>query len=36
MQPGVASGPNPPAGNYQVFARVGTKLSEPVKLVVTG
>ncbi|SCF31070.1 hypothetical protein GA0070216_109111 [Micromonospora matsumotoense] len=33
---GVASGPNPPAGNYQVFARVGTKLSEPVKLVVTG
>ncbi|MEU8375519.1 hypothetical protein AB0C22_20650 [Micromonospora sp. NPDC048894] len=33
---GVASGPNPPAGTYQVFARVGTKLSEPVKLVVTG
>ncbi|MFI9642820.1 hypothetical protein ACIG87_22625 [Micromonospora sp. NPDC051925] len=33
---GVASGPNPPAGNYQVFARVGTKLSDPVKLVVTG
>ncbi|WP_422754331.1 hypothetical protein [Micromonospora sp. WMMD708] len=33
---GVAAGPNPPAGNYQVFARVGTKLSEPVKLVVTG
>ncbi|MEV6798689.1 hypothetical protein AB0M91_10125 [Micromonospora rifamycinica] len=33
---GVASGPQPPAGNYQVFARVGTKLSEPVKLVVVG
>ncbi|MFJ6196042.1 hypothetical protein [Micromonospora sp. NPDC092111] len=33
---GVASGPNPAAGNYQVLARVGTKLSEPVKLVITG
>ncbi|MEU4771515.1 hypothetical protein [Micromonospora sp. NPDC023644] len=33
---GVAAGPNPPAGTYQVFARVGTKLSEPVKLTVTG
>ncbi|MGW4502041.1 hypothetical protein ACWENR_25950 [Micromonospora sp. NPDC004336] len=32
---GVAAGPNPPAGSYQVFARVGTKLSEPVKLTVT-
>ncbi|MCX4389100.1 hypothetical protein OG777_19510 [Micromonospora peucetia] len=33
---GVAAGPNPQAGTYQVFARVGTKLSEPVKLIVTG
>jgi len=33
---GVAAGPNPPAGTYQVFARVGTKHSEPVKLTVTG
>ncbi|MEH1055795.1 hypothetical protein V6U89_11360 [Micromonospora sp. CPCC 206171] len=33
---GVAAGPTPPAGTYQVFARVGTKLSEPVKLVITG
>ncbi|MEH1099735.1 hypothetical protein [Micromonospora sp. CPCC 205561] len=33
---GVAAGPNPPPGTYQVFARVGTKLSEPVKLTVTG
>ncbi|MEU7996593.1 hypothetical protein AB0B83_14830 [Micromonospora sp. NPDC049060] len=33
---GVAAGPNPPAGTYQVYARVGTKLSEPVKLTVTG
>lgn len=32
---GVAAGPHPPAGTYQVFARVGTKLSEPVKLTVT-
>ncbi|MEV0805593.1 hypothetical protein [Micromonospora sp. NPDC050200] len=33
---GVAAGPTPPAGTYQVFARVGTKHSEPVKLVITG
>ncbi|PZF86189.1 hypothetical protein [Micromonospora deserti] len=33
---GVAAGPHPPAGTYQVFARVGTKLSEPVKLTITG
>ncbi|MEU5789238.1 hypothetical protein ABZ754_16105 [Micromonospora purpureochromogenes] len=33
---GVAAGPTPSAGTYQVFARVGTKLSEPVKLVITG
>ncbi|MEH0841352.1 hypothetical protein V6U81_03020 [Micromonospora sp. CPCC 205711] len=33
---GVAAGPNPPAGTYQVFARVGTKLSEPVALIITG
>jgi len=33
---GVAAGPNPPAGTYQVFARVGTKLSEPVRLTITG
>ncbi|RKN38843.1 hypothetical protein [Micromonospora endolithica] len=33
---GVAAGPNPPAGTYQVFARVGTKLSEPARLTVTG
>ncbi|MCM0675495.1 hypothetical protein NCC78_12455 [Micromonospora phytophila] len=33
---GLADGPNPPAGTYQVFARVGTKLSEPVKLTITG
>lgn len=32
---GVAAGPNPPAGTYQVFARVGTKLSAPVRLTVT-
>ncbi|MGK5442859.1 hypothetical protein ACSNN7_13735 [Micromonospora sp. URMC 105] len=32
---GVAAGPLPPAGTYQVIARVGTKLSEPVKLVIT-
>ncbi|MEU6078026.1 hypothetical protein [Micromonospora sp. NPDC047074] len=33
---GVAAGPHPPAGTYQLFARVGTKHSEPVKLTVTG
>ncbi|TDB70318.1 hypothetical protein [Micromonospora sp. KC723] len=31
---GVAAGPTPPPGAYQVFARVGTKLSEPVKLTI--
>ena len=33
---GVAAGPNPPPGTYQVFARVGTELSEPVKITITG
>ncbi|MET8909301.1 hypothetical protein [Micromonospora sp. NPDC004551] len=33
---GVAAGPYAPIGTYQVFARVGTKLSEPVKLTITG
>ncbi|MFC5925345.1 hypothetical protein [Micromonospora vulcania] len=33
---GLAAGPFPAAGTYQVFARVGTKLSEPVKLTITG
>lgn len=32
---GVASGPNAPAGGYQFFGRLGTKLSEPVKLTIT-
>ncbi|WP_341717932.1 hypothetical protein QQG74_29665 [Micromonospora sp. FIMYZ51] len=32
---GVANGPTPPAGTYEVFARVGTKRSQPVKLVLT-
>ncbi|MEU1585916.1 hypothetical protein [Micromonospora sp. NPDC005710] len=32
----LAGGPFPPIGSYQVFARVGTKLSEAVKLTVTG
>ncbi|MEU1749523.1 hypothetical protein [Micromonospora arida] len=32
----LAGGPFPPVGSYQVFARVGTKLSDPVKLTVTG
>ncbi|GAA0378443.1 hypothetical protein GCM10009541_21180 [Micromonospora gifhornensis] len=32
---GLASGETPPAGTYEVFARVGTKLSQPVKLVLT-
>ncbi|TDB70049.1 hypothetical protein [Micromonospora sp. KC721] len=31
---GVAAGPTPSPGAYQVFARVGTKLSEPVKLTI--
>ncbi|MFI6332320.1 hypothetical protein ACIBBG_28920 [Micromonospora chersina] len=33
---GLAAGPYAPIGTYQVFARVGTKLSEPVKLTITG
>ncbi|MEW2327646.1 hypothetical protein AB0880_07480 [Micromonospora chersina] len=33
---GLANGPYAPIGTYQVFARVGTKLSEPVKLTITG
>ncbi|MER7459704.1 hypothetical protein [Micromonospora sp. NPDC126480] len=33
---GVAAGPVPPAGTYQVLARVGTKLSAPVRLTITG
>ncbi|MFF0468924.1 hypothetical protein ACFYPX_16020 [Micromonospora zamorensis] len=32
----LAGGPFPPLGSYQVFARVGTKLSSPVKLTITG
>lgn len=32
----LAAGPFPPLGSYQVFARVGTKLSAPVKLTITG
>lgn len=30
----VASGPNAAAGTYQLFGRLGTKLSEPVKLTI--
>ncbi|MBM0275639.1 hypothetical protein [Micromonospora tarensis] len=33
---GLAAGPFPPLGTYQVLARVGTKLSAPVKLTITG
>ncbi|MFG2163464.1 hypothetical protein [Micromonospora chersina] len=33
---GLAAGPYAPIGTYQVFARVGTKLGEPVKLTITG
>ncbi|WFE37183.1 hypothetical protein [Micromonospora sp. WMMD998] len=33
---GLAAGPYAPIGTYQVFARVGTKISEPVKLTITG
>ncbi|SIN24810.1 hypothetical protein [Micromonospora cremea] len=33
---GLAAGPFPPVGTYQVFARVGTKLSAPVKITITG
>ncbi len=32
---GVANGPVAQAGRYEVFARVGTKLSQPAKLVVS-
>jgi hypothetical protein len=31
---GVPAGPVPPAGEYQVLARLGTKLSDPIKLIV--
>lgn len=33
---GQAAGPVPAAGEYQVFGRLGTKVSEPVKLVLNG
>ncbi|MGY0005178.1 hypothetical protein [Micromonospora sp. I033] len=33
---GVANGQFAPIGTYQVFARVGSKLGEPVKLTITG
>lgn len=33
---GVAAGDPPAAGEYQLFGRLGTKLSEPVKLTITG
>ncbi|MEV6811449.1 hypothetical protein [Micromonospora sp. NPDC051296] len=33
---GLAAGPTPQAGTYEVFARVGSRLSQPVKLVLTG
>ncbi|SCL14622.1 hypothetical protein GA0070624_0478 [Micromonospora rhizosphaerae] len=33
---GLAAGPYAPIGSYEVFARVGTKLSEPEKLTITG
>jgi hypothetical protein len=32
---GVASGPTPNAGDYQVFGRLGAKRSDPVKLTIT-
>ncbi len=32
---GLANGPTAAAGTYEVFARVGTKLSQPAKLVLT-
>jgi hypothetical protein len=32
---GLANGPYPNAGEYQVFGRLGTKLSDPVKLTIT-
>lgn len=33
---GQASGPVPAAGEYQLFGRLGSQLSQPVKLVLTG
>lgn len=33
---GVASGPVPPAGSYLLFARLGTKLSEPAPVAISG
>ncbi|MEH1016472.1 hypothetical protein V6U90_25620 [Micromonospora sp. CPCC 206060] len=33
---GVAAGPFPNVGDYQVFGRLGTKISEPVKFSITG
>ncbi|MFG3557907.1 hypothetical protein ACGGAQ_26360 [Micromonospora sp. NPDC047557] len=33
---GLAAGPFAPAGAYQVFSRVGTKYSAPVKITITG
>jgi hypothetical protein len=33
---GLASGPYPDPGEYQLFGRLGTKLSEPVKVTITG
>ncbi|PZG17605.1 hypothetical protein C1I95_15120 [Micromonospora craterilacus] len=33
---GLADGPTPQAGRYEVFARVGSRLSQPAKLVLTG
>ena len=32
---GVASGPYPEPGEYQLFARLGTRISDPVKLTIT-
>ncbi|MBE1486543.1 hypothetical protein [Plantactinospora soyae] len=33
---GLAAGNYPPAGTYQLFGRLGDKLSEPVRLTITG
>jgi hypothetical protein len=33
---GLANGPYPEPGEYQLFGRLGTKLSDPVKLTITG
>jgi hypothetical protein len=33
---GLAAGPYPQPGDYQVFGRLGTKLSAPVKLTIVG